>query len=269
MPIDITALLQRGYERTVARTGLIFAGIFYVVSVLNALFTPELPRQPFTPERMPEWVPEGIRSPEFVSAGSQPYAPSLGLSPAVAGLLSLGLAIVSLVITVAAIRTFVGGETEKIPPEYARRNIVWVGLNLVVGSIVFAIALAIGFVLFVIPGLFLLVSLIFWEVHVVVEDENFVDGFRNSWELTSGHRLRLFALGVVVAFVSVVVSALFGIPAPLVPDVLGFLIAQIGSALLSVFSLATIAETYNRLLAMEADRTEGPDGSPDEFVHER
>lgn len=242
MSVDISAVLEGGYERTIAPTGLQFVVIFYVISLLSALFSPEIDTAPL------QETPAGDMAP--VAAGES-YAPSLGLSPGLAGVLSLVLAIVSIVVTVAAIRTFVAGETETIPREFARRNILWAGVNLVIGSIVFGLAVAIGLVLLVIPGLFLLVSLFFWEVYVAVEDENFVEGLRSSWQLTRGHRLVLFGLGVVVVVVAFVVSLAFEIPAVFLPDILGYLLSQAGSALLSVFFLAAIAETYTQLVATE------------------
>ncbi|PSQ08636.1 hypothetical protein BRC93_14835 [Halobacteriales archaeon QS_5_70_15] len=140
-------------------------------------------------------------------------------------------------------------ETETLPREHLTEDLLWPAANLLVGGVVFGIAVAIGFVLLVIPGLFLLVSLLFWEVFVAVEGDNFVEGFRHSWDLTGGRRLRLFALGVAVVLLALVVSVVFAIPGVVLPSVLGFPIEQVGSALVGVFVLATIAETYDRLVA--------------------
>lgn len=243
MSIDISAVLEGGYERTIAPTGLQFAVIFYVISLLGALFSVDA--EPVPTDSIP-----GDMAP---AAGGGPTPPSLGLSPGIAGLVSLLLGIVSVVVTIAAIRTFVAGETETVPREFARRNIAWAGVNFVVGGIVFAIIVGVGFVLLVIPGLFLLVSLFFWTIFVAVEDENFVEGLQSSWELTGGHRLVLFALGVIVVVVALVVSVVFGIPALFLPDVLGFLLSEVGSALLTVFFLATGAEAYTQLVAGDGE----------------
>lgn len=246
MSIDISAVLEGGYERTVAPTGLQFAGLFFLVSVLSALFTPEL--QSVAPEGMPA----GDFAP---AAGPQPYTPSLGLSPGLAGVLSLPVAVVSLVVTLGALRTFVHGDTEEIPREHFRRNVGWAVVNLVVGGIVASLAVGIGLVLLVVPGLFLLVSLLFWGIFVAVEDESFVDGFQHSWDLTGGHRLQLFGLGVVVVVVAGVVSIAFGIPAALLPGLLGFLVETVGSALVTVFFLTSLAEAYNQLTATAGEST--------------
>ncbi|PSQ08635.1 hypothetical protein BRC93_14830 [Halobacteriales archaeon QS_5_70_15] len=49
MPIDIGDVVRRGYERTVARNGLLFAAILFVVSVLDAMFSPGSERGPMPP----------------------------------------------------------------------------------------------------------------------------------------------------------------------------------------------------------------------------
>ncbi|UPV75214.1 hypothetical protein M0R89_03875 [Halorussus limi] len=246
MPIDIGDVVSDGYERTVARNGLLFIGIFYLISLLEGLFLPTPTQSTTLPDPM-----GGPGMGPVPAEGMQPYAPSLGFSPVITSLLSLLLGIISIVVTIGALRTFVTEETEQIPEAHFRHNLLWAGLNLIIGGIIFGITIAIGFIFLVVPGLFLLVSLFFWEVYVAVEDQNFIEGFRNSWQLTSGHRLRLFGLGIVIAIIAMLVSIGFGIPGIVLPDILGFLIAQFGSAFLGVFFLATVAQTYNHLLSME------------------
>jgi len=242
MNVDISAVLEGGYEKTVAPTGLQFAGLFFVLSVLNALLAPQ-------PETLPlEDSPVGGVAP---AAGGGPAGPSLGLSPGVAGLLSLLVTVLTVLVTIAAVRTFVAGENEAIPEEYFTRNIAWVAVNVVVGGVAFAIVVGIGFFLLVIPGLFLLVNLFFWQVFVAVEDENFVEGFRQSWQLTKGRRLRLFGLGVVVIFAAFVVSLVFAIPGVFLPGAIALLVEQVGSALVFVLVLAATAEAYNQLTATD------------------
>lgn len=240
MSIDIGVVVRRGYERTVARNGLLFAAILYVLSLLDAMFSTGMAQQTMPVGEMGAPVSD-------VVGGGPPV--SLGLSPVVAGVLSLLLGLVSVVVIIGAIRTFVSDETETLPREHFTEDIPWTAVNLIVGSILFGIGVTVGFVLLVIPGLFLLVSLFFWEVFVAVEGDNLVEGFRHSWDLTSGRRLRLFLLGIVVFAVALVVSIVFSIPSAVLPDVVGFLIEQVGSALVGVFILAAVAETYNQLVA--------------------
>lgn len=67
----------------------------------------------------------------------------------------------------------------------------------------------IGLVLLIPPGLFLLTALFFYHVFIAVEDDTSLQALRNSWSLTAGHRLRLFALRLLVTVLIAVVSGLF------------------------------------------------------------
>lgn len=61
--------------------------------------------------------------------------------------------------------------------------------------------------------------------------------------------MMLFVLGLVVVIVAWVVSAIFGVPAIFLPPIVGLLVSQIGSALVSVFVLATAARVFEQLRA--------------------
>lgn len=244
MSVDIGQVIEEGGRRTIARNGLYLVAITWVLGVLNALFGNTVARGFM--DRMGGGMGPGGQF------GQPVVGPSLGLSPTIASVLSFLATLAGLVVAAGAIRTFVTEDTETLPPERFTRNLGWMLVNLFFGWIVFAIVLAIGFVLLFFPGLFLLVSLFFWTVYVVVEDENFVEGFQSSWALTKGNRIVLFALGVVVAIISVVVSWVFGVPQLVgLTGWIGLLIAQIGSAFASVFALATAARTFVQLTGGE------------------
>ena len=244
MAIDIESIVRRGYERTVARNGLLLAGILYAISLLDAMFYVGLDQQ-VVPDT--GTAPGGMGPSPGAVATPPPI--SLGLPTAVAGFLSLLLGIVALVVTIGAIRTLVSDETETLPREHFTQNLAWTALNLIVGGIVFGIVVGLGLFAFIVPGLFLLVSLFFWQVFVAVEDDSFVAGFGNSWSLTSGRRLRVFLLGVVGIVLALLVGIVFAIAGVILPGVVGFLVEEAGSALVGVFILAAVAETYNQLVA--------------------
>jgi hypothetical protein len=174
----------------------------------------------------------------------------LVLPPLVAGVLSLLAGLGTLIVTVAAIRVFASEETEALPREYFTHNMGWAVLNFLVGAVVFGVAVALGLVALVVPGIFLLVALAFWSVFVALEDQNFLEGFRSSWGLTRGHRLDLLALGVAVVFVSILVEVAFGIGGALSGAIGEFVLAQAASALVTVFSTAALAIAYTELTAL-------------------
>lgn len=244
MPLNVETALREGVERTIARNGLILVAMLFGISLLNGLAA-------FGALRRLGTMGMG----HFFGGATGPFggmrhAPSIGLSPGAASTLGLLLTLATIVVTIGALRTFVTDETERLPPEAFTRNVVLAALNLLVGGLVFGLVVGLGFLLLVLPGFFLLVSLFFWNVFVVVDDRNFMEGFRSSWELTRGHRWRLFALGVAVLVVTAVVNLLFGLPGVLLPHVLAFALGQLGSALTTVFTLATVARTYDQLVTL-------------------
>ena len=237
MSLNIGRALQEGIARTLSRAGLLLAVVWFVLGLLNQLaynsaiagVLPDVPNQPMAT-----------------------LGPTLPLSPTAAGAVVFVLYLGSFVVVAAALRTFVTEETDTIPTEHFTRNLVLMLVNLIVGGIVYGIAVAIGLVLLIIPGIFIAVSLFFWNVYVIVEDQNFVESFQNSWALTSGNRLMLFVLGVVVVIVVAVVGGIFGVATAVLPGIVGLAFAQIGSAFTSVFAVATAARTYLQLTGAEA-----------------
>lgn len=242
MPVNIETALRRGVNRTVARNGLLLVGILFVVSTINAIVGLGVAR----------WVANRNVLPAGLPFPGEMGVALFAIPPAVGGIVSLLAGLATVVITIGALRIFVSDETERLPGEHFTQNMVWPGVNFIVGTIVFAVIVGLGFVLFVVPGIFLLVALAFWTVYVAVEERNFIEGMQDSWALTRGHRMRLFLLGVAVVIIEIIVSAVFGIGG-IAGGTVGVVIAQIGGALTTVFTLATLAAVYDQLLAMPAE----------------
>jgi hypothetical protein len=75
-------------------------------------------------------------------------------------------------------------------------------------GILAAVAIYVGMLLFVVPGLFLLVRWALLVPVIVLEDESFFGSFRRSWQLVKGHSWRVF--GIVLVSVLVFVAAVVG-----------------------------------------------------------
>ncbi|SER09901.1 hypothetical protein [Natrinema salaciae] len=242
MVFSIIDAMTDGFSRTIERNGLVFVAVFVVLALLNALV-----------------VSVGFGS----AADTSPVSALVG---AVSGLLSIALGLVMIATAVIALRTFASDETETIPREFRSRKIAFATLNVFVGTFVFALLVAVGSVFLLVPGLFLLVSLYYWTVFVAVEDENFVRAFRSSWTLTSGSRLRLFGLGVAVLVAGLAVNGAAALPAVLLGDAAGFVLAQLVAAVVTVYTVATTARAYDQLRGLEhppdAEPQPGSAGTP-------
>lgn len=239
MSLDIGSIIVDGAKRTFKRNGLILAGLLFVVSLLSSVFSNSLLQAMFE---------EGILPSQYMTE-SIPLA--LGVSSTVSGIGLFLTFIASAVVGITALRTLVSDETETIPREYVTRNLGLAIVNLFFGGIAFAIAVTLGFIALIVPGFFLLVSLYFWNVFVIVEDQNFIEAFKSSWNLTEDHRIELFGLGVIVVIGAGVIGAVFSAVGSVIGILLGTtastVFTQIPNAFLSVFTVATLAQAYNQL----------------------
>ena len=211
---------------------------------------------------------------EATSEAAMTSALALPVSPMIAGILLIPSILISAIVGITAIRVFASDKTETIPEEFYKRNLVSALLKMLAGGLVFGVLLFAVLGLSALPGgiltltgltpigpilaglgvliglplmLYVLLSLYFWTFYVVLEDQNFVEGFKNSWELTKGHKLGLLILGIAVFLVSISVSLFSEIPGIFRLETVGVLLGIVIGAFTSAFSTATLAQAYNQL----------------------
>lgn len=99
------------------------------------------------------------------------------------------------------------------------------------GFLVFGLAYLLGLVLLVVPGIILMIGCLFFQHYIVDQGSGPVEGMKQSWAATDGHKMQIFLFGL-VAFCIVIV---------------GYLACLIGAAVaIPVVMLAT-AIIYTRL----------------------
>ena len=64
-------------------------------------------------------------------------------------------------------------------------------------EVVLGLAIGLGTLLFIIPGIFLAVRWMFAPLIAATENTSFVESFRRSWQATSGNFWKLILLGIV------------------------------------------------------------------------
>jgi hypothetical protein len=228
-------------------------GLFLVVGLASTVFTQSftagletaLPSQPTQPGPAP-----------FPGQGGQ-TALALPIPLAAAAVLALVGWLVSEVLRIVAVRTLVSPETETVPGEFVRRNIVLATINSVVGNFVAGVLILVGLVFLIFPGVFLAISFFFVRQEIAVEDKNFIDALADSWALSQGNRIELFALAVVV----VVIGFLASIPSVVlvfVSPLATALVSTLIGAVTTVFGIAVAARAYDQL------RTERAAGETDD-----
>ncbi|MFB6212947.1 MAG: hypothetical protein ABEJ07_00050 [Candidatus Nanohaloarchaea archaeon] len=232
MTVDVGRTFREAFDMTVSRAGISIMALYLVFQVLNLVVS-----QSFFMAALPaSWTM------------SSAYPLAVEMSAAVSGIAWLLLLLAGAALGLGVIRTFVNERTESLPVEYFTSDLLMPLVNIFIGGILFSIAVMVGFVLFVIPGIFLMVSLIFWIVYVAVEDQNFMEAFSSSWQLAKENRFPLFAIGLLMMVATYVFTLLFSVPSSLLLGrAASSMAVMIPSAIISVFNVAALASAYNQL----------------------
>ncbi len=81
--------------------------------------------------------------------------------------------------------------------------------TLFVSSLIVGIAISIGTLLFIIPGIYLALRLQFFLAFIVEEDTGIIESVQRSWEITRGQVLPLFLLALAMMGIAIVGIILF------------------------------------------------------------
>lgn len=245
MSLNIGDALSTGVERLTTAAGIQLGVIYVVLQLLTALGT------------------NSAVSAVDTAAGTSGLAtPALSLPIGVAGgavLATLG-GILNVALTIVAFRTLAHDTADlgSIPAGVADDMLkTWVFL--VVAMIIQGILVVLGFIALIIPGIFILVSLIFTQVYVAVEDEGPLQALSSSWALAKGNRFPLFGLGVILFVISLLVSIPTAVVAFLSP-IAGSVLNYVVSGFVTIFSWAVIVAAYEQLSSEAPTTTESDDG---------
>lgn len=195
MSLQIGAALREGGYRLASRTGAILTVAYVLLYAVYMVAFNDIVNAAYAE----------------IDVEIEALSPALGADPTVSGLVVLACLVLLSWLTVVAVRAFVADERDGIPRELLVDRAAFATANLVVGGIVLTVLLTVGFMLLVVPGVFLAVSLIFMTMYVAVEDDNFLAAMRESWRLTKGERLSIFLLFLVVFAVVFAISIAMGI----------------------------------------------------------
>ncbi|WP_312621453.1 hypothetical protein [Haloarcula sp. 1CSR25-25] len=229
MALQIGRAISNGIRRSVSPVGIalmvltfLYVGIF--TSSVNTIVAGALP-------------PE-IRQEAQIGL-------TLPLSSVVAAGLTLASLLFGMAIYIAAARALTrqGSDSGTVTGSLFTRRIGRALLTAVGANIVIGIATFIGFVLLVIPGIFLMVSFAFVVFAIAVEDRRLIDSLRRSWALSRGNRWRLAGLLLLVGVVTGLVSSI-GSLASFVSPGIGQLVTFLVTAPLTILGYGIIADAY-------------------------
>ncbi|WP_435067227.1 hypothetical protein [Haloplanus sp. C73] len=243
MSLDIPAALENGFMRIPTRVaGLLFVA-FLVVGIASTVTAQTLSLAVM--DAIQQSMEPGAAPPTTPGAGTGALALDVGL--AVAVVLFLTQLVVSQIVGVVAIRTFVSDARRTFPSGVTRR-LPWVVVNALVAGFIVNVLIGIGTILLIIPGIYLAVALYFVQFEVVVEERNAIDALRSGWDLTKDNRLAVFLLLIIIfaiGLVSAIPSLVLGFAgvSPLVTALVSVLVGAVAS----IVSVAIGARAYVQL----------------------
>lgn len=198
-------------------------------------------------------------------AASRPYDPILVDSayplainiPVALSLVFLITAyILNILVTVGAIRNLLQRREEPFHKEFFTDEISKPVINVVLGTLVFGILVAIGWFMFIVPGVFVAISLFFWYFYVIDRNIGFLEGMKRSWRDIKGQRLRTVGLIVstliITGMADIVGGVIFGFVGGEVAGPAGRSVLDIlPSAFATLASLAMFTEGYRMVSSTE------------------
>lgn len=246
MSVDIGPALSEGVAKLRTTAGLQLAAIYGLVALVTSVTSNSL-----TVSMLP--------------TAREQVGLVLPLSPAALGLLLVVGLVANLLLTVVTLRAMARDPAELgAIPRGVTENLGLTAIYLFAANLLVGIAVVVGLVLLIIPGLFLLVSLFFTQVFVAVEGEGPLEAMSSSWSLVKGDRIVLFLLGILI----VVIGALAGFVGTVVGFVsqpAGTLVSALVSGAVFVFTNGVLLAVYHQLQAGQAEQVGalGPDDLPE------
>lgn len=253
MSLDIGSALSEGLDRSLERNSLLLFVLVTAIGLISTALSQTQLREQFQQLQatQPELLSEIQQLPFLGGQFAPPFPLALPISGAVAQLLSLLMAFPNEIVLLVAARTFVSDETGGLFEP--TRNLPLATLNAVLGGIVVAVLVGIGTLLLVVPGLFLMVSFLFFREEVAVEDKNLIDAITDSYSLVKGDRFAVFGL-ILVLFL---IGLLAGAVTLVIPGVAGTIASSVVGAAVTVFAAAVVARAYVQLVESNRGRGSG------------
>ena len=183
---------------------------------------------------------------------------ALPISSTVAAVLALAALLFGMVIYLGAARAFTreGTDSGTVSGSLFTRRIGRALVSAIGANIIVSIAMFIGFILLVIPGIFLMVSFAFVLFAIAVEDARAIESLRRSWDITRGNRWRLAALLLLIGVVTGLISSL-GSVVSIVNPAVGTVVSLLVTAPLAILSLSIVADAYLQLRDEDSGVVEG------------
>ncbi|WP_336337747.1 DUF7847 domain-containing protein [Haloarcula brevis] len=252
MALQIGRAFQDGIDEFLSERGAVFAGAFIVLGLANGIIWASLSQGLL--DMLLEMLPPSAQVNQAAMGSNT--AVSLDIPVAVAAVSALALFIISEALNIVTIRAFASDANDPIPDNIGRRLGKTVAIGIAAG-ILTGVAVIIGFVFLIIPGLVLAFLFFFVRQEIALNDSGVLESISNSIGLVTDNLLATFVIAVVLAVLGLVLGSAFGfLPISLPPMVLTT-VSTILSSLVGVFSIAVTTVAYLQATESDHDVTHG------------
>lgn len=247
MSLDVGRAIREGIGRMNTPMGRQLVLVFLVVRFLSTVVSHTLTAANRSLiEQLPTEAPPIPVGPE-----TTPFALPLPIAPAL--FLTLAMAFGAEAAHIAAVRFVVADDYRSVTVDDLTHRLGWTTLRGFIAGIIAFVAVTIGLVLFVLPGIFLAISFLFVRQEIAVRDVSVIDALADSWSLTAGNRVEVAIVLLVLVAVGVVAS-LPGFAAAFVSPVIQSLVAIVISTATTVFGIGVVSRAYAQLNERRAER---------------
>ena len=242
MSLRVGTVLREGLTDLFSERGLLILVAFMVYSLLNSVVVQSLSAglarlvsTPFTDE-----------APAQVTTVQQTLGVDLPLALA---LVLLGVSfVVGEGLRVVAIRAF-ATDTDNLMRGQLTDDLPATVLTAVVAAVLAFVAVIVGLVLFVVPGLVLAFLFLFVRQEIALNDAGVFDAFNESVRIVTENVVPLLALAVVLFVVGVVALVPLPLLATPFPPLVGTIATTAVSQAVTVYGIAVVTNAYRRVVA--------------------
>lgn len=232
MALHIGRAIGRGIRRTLNPVGAVLTVLtfFYMLLFVGAVNTLV-----------------GLSLPAQVSRRAE-----LGLTFPVPGIIAGAIMLLAMAIGIVVYLAAARGFTRRprtrgtLSADLFTRRIGRAVLSALIANVIVSVAVIVGLILLVIPGIYLAVSFLFVVFAIAVEDAGAVESLRRSWDLAAGNRWRLFLLFVLIG-AGTSLFASVGSVVSIVDATAGELISLAVSSILGIISFGILSDAYGQL----------------------
>ncbi len=118
--------------------------------------------------------------------------------------------------------------------------------QVILGTILFFIAIVAGFIALIIPGIFLSIKLVFFQYFILFENVGVMDSFKKSWKATDKNWWRMFALNLLLV-ISFIPAGVISLPVAFVSSIVSIMLLSVLTTVVSAWYTTSLVVAYKKL----------------------